>query len=394
MLHLSDFETTQARLDSLNIFPAYNTVLSARTDQKFDVQFHATERNGFGSSVVQSLVSTFSGAAYETIYPAYYNIGGTTANIESLLRWDSQKRRVWVEASSPLHNRPQWRGAIRLDARDENWAIRSAFKGAAPVLGSYDLERQSVSALFTAIPSGRVQWSAGAELSHRTFHNVVLGSALTPALLTPGFALKALGSVQSTLFEIPEHRFTVTAGASSELTRMWPAQTNAPGTPRLFGKLQGGATAHWFPQAQSDSYELHQRIRAGRIFGSVPADELYLVGMERDTDLWLRGHVGTRNGRKGSSPMAMTYFLTNFDFFRRLYSNGLINLKAGPLFDIARTSAPTIGLSGSPNSAATQWFYDAGAQVKLTVLGTSVAFTWGRDLRTGNNAFFGTAAQH
>ena len=95
--------------------------------------------------------------------------------------------------------------------------------------------------------------------------------------------------------------------------------------------------------------------------------------MERDTDLWLRGHVGTRDGRKGSSPLAGSYFLANSDFYRRIYSNGLMTIKAGPLLDIARANALTSG------PAATRWCVDAGAQARITVLGTSVVLTWGHD---------------
>ncbi len=381
-----DYESTQARLDALGTFPTFNIVLNARSDEKFDVDFHATERNGFGSSRLQALLSILSGAPYETVYPAYYNIGGTATNIESLLRWDRQKRRAWLSFSAPLHNRPQWRGTLQLDARDENWAIRSSFTGAAPVSGSFDLEWQSATAFMTGIPSGRLQWSAGAELAHRSFHGVVPGSVLTPSLVEPGFELKAFGSARSQFIEVPERRFTVIASGSSELGHLWPAQSTT--APHVFGKLQGDVTAHWFPQAEGDRYEAQQRIRAGHIFSHAPVDELYLLGMERDTDLWLRGHVGTRDGRKGSSPLAGSYFLTNSDFYRRIYSNGLITIKAGPLLDVARANALTSG------PAATHWYVDAGAQAKITVLGTSVVLTWGHDLRSGSNAFFGTAVAH
>ena len=34
-----------------------------------------------------------------------------------------------------------------------------------------------------------------------------------------------------------------------------------------------------------------------------------------------------------------------------------------------------------------------GAEVKLSVLGTGVVLTYGRDLRNGNNAFYGSVAQ-
>ncbi len=387
MLQEHNYETTRARLDALGIFPTYNIALNARSDEKFDVNFHATERNGFGSSPLDMIVSTFSGAAYETVYPSYFNIGGTATNVEALLRWDSQKRRAWVSVSSPLRDLPQWRSTLQLDARNENWAIRDSFTGTAPVLGSFTLNRQSLTAYITGIPTGRLQWSAGAEVSNRRFHNVVQGTALSPALVAPGFALKALGAIQSKVLEIPEHRFTITTDGSSELARLWSTQTQLANAPHLFGKLQGGATAHWFPQAQGDAYEVQQRVRAGKIFKAAPLDELYVIGMERDTGLWLRGHVGTRDGRKGSSPLASGYFLANSDFLRRVYSNGLISIKAGPLFDIARTSSPAGGLGSE------QWLFDTGAQVRLTVLGTSVVFTWGHDLRSGNNAFYGAAAQ-
>ena len=113
-----------------------------------------------------------------------------------------------------------------------------------------------------------------------------------------------------------------------------------------------------------------------------------MIGVERDNDLWLRGHIGTRDGKKGSAPMANRFLLANTDFYRSIWSNGLISVKAGPLFDIARVAAPTTSL------APHQWLFDIGAELKLTVLGTGVVLTYGRDLRNGNNAFYGSVAQH
>ena len=391
ILKQHDFETSEARLNGLGIFPKYNIVLNARADGNpggnFDAEFHAEERNGFGSSRAQALVSTFSGAAYETIYPSYFNMGGSAANFESLLRWDSQKRRAWISVSAPLHELPQWRWQLDLDARNENWAIRRSFTGTAPVLGSLNLERQTVTGSVTGFPNGRLQWTTGAELSHRSYRNVVDGTSLTPALVVPGYELKYLASIGDKVVDVPERQFSLTAGASSELARMWSTQTQVPGAPNVFGKLQGSVLAHWFPQAQGDTYEVAERVRAGRTFGSAPFDELFLLGMERDTDLWLRGQIGTRDRRKGSSPLGSNYFLANTDFYRRIYGNGLFNIKAGPLADIARAGAATSGL------ATGQWLFDVGVAAKLTVLGTSVVLTYGRDLRSGSNAFYGTIAQ-
>jgi len=113
-----------------------------------------------------------------------------------------------------------------------------------------------------------------------------------------------------------------------------------------------------------------------------------MIGVERDNDLWLRGHVGTRDGKKGSAPMADRYLLSNTDFYRTIWSNGLVSIKAGPLLDVARPAVPISALEQS------RWLFDVGAQLKLSVLGTGVVLTYGRDLREGTSAFYGSVAQH
>jgi tetratricopeptide (TPR) repeat protein len=373
--------STEARLNALGVFPAYSLKLNARQGGTFDAQFHAIERNGFGNGWLQSVVAAFSGLPYETVYPSYFNIGQSTTNFDSLLRWDAQKRRVWLSLSGPLDYQPQWRWQLGADGRDENWAIRSSFTGAAPVLGSFKLKREVARVALTSIRSGRFQWTSGGEFSHRTYGNVVSGSALAPALVAPGFGLKYLAGANAQLVDVPERRFALKGSASSEFARLWSSP------PQLFEKLEGGAALHWIPQAEGDKYEFTQRVRGGGIMGTAPMDELWMIGVERDNDLWLRGHIGTRDGQKGSSPMADRYFLSNTDFYRMVWGNGLISVKAGPLLDIGRAAAPM------PVLAPGEWLFDAGAEVKLTVLGTSVVLTYGRDIQNGNNAFYGSVAQ-
>jgi hypothetical protein len=253
--------------------------------------------------------------------------------------------------------------------------------GTAPASGSLKLEREAVSGSITSFHSGTFDWSLGAELSHRAYRHIDYGTALTPTLAASGFELKQLASIHGTLLDLPERRFSLTAGATSEMARLWSSP------PRLFEKLQASAQVHWFPQAQDNRYEAVQQFRAGRTFGSAPFDEMFMLGVERDNDLWLRGHIGTRDRQKGSSPLGYNYFLSNSDFYRRIYTDGLFDIHAGPLLDIGRMDAPTSGLSSS------QWFFDTGVEARITVLGTSIVLTYGRDLRSGANAFYGTLAR-
>ena len=372
--------TTQTRLNAMGIFPSYNLHLDARPDGSFDAVFRAQEQNGFGSSRLAAALSTFGGAPYETLYPSYGNIGRSAMNFDALARFDPQKRRAWGELSAPLQGLPQWRWQVSTDLRNENWAIRRSFTGDAPVLGSLNLEREAVGATLTSLASGAWQWWAGGELSHRVFRNVLPGSALTSELVTPGWELKQLAGVQGRLVSLPEHRFTLTAGAASDFARTLNTAAYAS------EKLEGKAQAQWLPGMRGDNYELSERLRAGKIFGTAPFDDLFELGMERDdSDLWMRGHLATRDGRKGCSPVGDGYLLSNTGLLRRVYGNGLVEIHLGPLADVGKMSAPTSGLS------AGTWLVDIGVEARLKVFHTSVILSYGRDLRSGANALFGAA---
>jgi hypothetical protein len=221
----------------------------------------------------------------------------------------------------------------------------------------------------------------GGEASHRSFSGTTLGSALTTQLVRGGWQGKVTGAIDDRALDLPEHRLWASVGASSEFARLWssPAQ--------LYLKLQGSERLLWYPQPTGNAWEVEQRVRGGTTLGDAPFDELWMLGVERDNDLWMRGLIGTRDGRKGSSPLGDRYLLANNSVYRRVYDNGLVGVQVGPLFDIGRMAAPTSGLA--PN----RWLVSTGAEAKVTVLGTSVLLTYGHDLRAGTNAFFGTVAK-
>ncbi len=151
-----------------------------------------------------------------------------------------------------------------------------------------------------------------------------------------------------------------------------------------FEKVQSSLRLHWFPQAQGDDYEMQGQVRAGKTWGDVPFDELFTLGIDADNDLWMRGHIATRDGRKGSAPLGRNYFLVNWEQDKNIYGNGLATLKLGPFLDTGKITDPLPGLGSQ------RWLWDVGAQAKVRVLGTEVVFSYGKDLRSGNNAFYVT----
>jgi hypothetical protein len=205
---------------------------------------------------------------------------------------------------------------------------------------------------------------------------VIPGTVLTPSLLAKGYQLKQLTTLDAELWRSPERRLTLEAGVASQAGRIWSQPSHA------FEKLQGSLRWHWFPQAQGDDYEIQHRIRAGKTFGQVPFDELFMLGLERDSDLEMRGHIGTRDGRKGSAPLGQNYFLSNWEADKNVYRNGIFTVKLGPFLDTGKITDALAGLGSQ------KWLWDLGAQAKLRVFGIGVAFSYGKDLRSGNNAFY------
>jgi hypothetical protein len=258
--------------------------------------------------------------------------------------------------------------------RDENWDIRDSSADAA-LLGGLKLRKQAFAAGVTSFVNGRWSWSTGVELSRRRFLDVNPGTALTPQLLAEGFQLKQLGQLTYILARVPERRFIISSSVSTDLGRTWSNPSQA------FAKLQGALESHWFPNPIGDDYEMQGRIRVGKTFGQIPFDELFILGVERDNHLWLRGHVGTRGGRKGSAPMGRNYFLGNWEVDKNVFGNALINLKLGPFLDFGKITDPSTGLGSH------KWLWDLGAQAKVRVFGLGVVFSYGKDLRSGNNAF-------
>jgi tetratricopeptide (TPR) repeat protein len=375
-LNLADLLTTEARISSLGVFPVHSLQLAAQPGGNFDVVFHSYERNGWGKTRTEGLVRLFRGVFAQTVYPEYFNIGRSAINFTSLVRWDKEKRRYAATLSAPLRNNASRRYSLGLDVRNENWDIRRSSQGRAPALGGMNLRRQAVSAELAWIPSGRWNWRTGAELSHRDFRNVVAGSTLTPKLLAAGYQLKHTAQLNYELVQIPERRLVVSTSAESELGRIWSKPAH------LFAKLQAESALHWFPQAQGTDYEVQARLRVGKTLADSPFDELFQLGLERDNDLGLRAHIGTRDGRKGSAPLGRNYVLVNGELDKIVYGNGWVNLRLSPFLDNGKIFDSSLAL------APKQWLWDTGAQIKAQLLGVSLVFTYGKDLRSGNNVFY------
>lgn len=374
-LELLDLRTTEARLNQLDVFSNYRFDLQANVGGNFDLTLHDSERNGCGANTWMCLLSFFGETPAQTVNFQYFNIGGQALNVRSSFRWDAEKRRATAELDGPVVRQPKWHFQLGADWRNENWGLVNSFSGPATFLGALNLKREAASAQFTDAMSGRWQWSAQTEISNRQYHDILRGQVLDSSLLTSGFQLKQSLDVTTALLRWPERGLSVHSGASLSVIRLWSDDG------RDYAKLQGWVRLHWLPQHIGRNYELQHTFRAGRTFGDPAFDELFMLGVLGDTDLEMKAHVATRDGKKGSAPLGRNYFLSNWDVTRNWSPLSLATIKVGPFVDTGKITDPIKGLGSH------KWLWDVGMEAKVEVAGFSVVFSYGRDLRSGRNAF-------
>jgi hypothetical protein len=372
----------EARLDNLGIYPHRRTELTPASGGNYDATLHLPERNAWGDSRWEGALSLLSGLPYATVYPEFYDLGHQAVNVTSLLRWDSEKRRAHVSVSAPLLHDPDFRFQIYFDGRNENWNLTNTFLGGGAPLSDLNVRRIAGGAELRSIVNGRWSWSIGLEIASRAFRNLNgHTSASEKTFFTDGESLVSWARVDRSLFRLPERRFTVDSSAEARIGREF---VNDVGS---FGGVRAALKARWLPRAKGDDYEMQGQLRAGDTFGQVPFDELFQLGIERDNDLWLRGHAGTIHGRKGAAPLGRRYVLANWEVDKNVYQNGFFTVKLGPFVDNGAI-ADSSGLFGSQ-----RWLWDAGAQCKVRILGSmTVVLSYGQDLRGGRNVFYGTVA--
>ena len=371
---------TQSRLDNLGVFSNRRIELYPAETGNYDLTLHLTEKNSWGDSKIEGVISLLSGLPYDTIYPEFYNLGSDAVNLTSLARWDDQKRRVSLAVSTPLHGDPGLRLRLYGDARNENWNLAQTFFGAGTPLTNLNMRRIAAGLEVRSIVNGRWSWRAGAEVANRNFRNLSgQTSPVERAFFTDAASVVGWLGGQRTIVRVAERRFTLDSSAEAKAGREF-ADGLGP-----FATLRGALRAQWFPRARGDDYEAQAQIRAGAIAGKTTLDELFELGIERDNDLWLRGHAGTLDGRNGGAPLGRRFFLANWELDKNIYQNGFFTLKLGPFLDSGAV-ADSSGLFGSQ-----RWLWDTGAQCKIRVLGSlTIGFSYGRDLRGARNVFYGT----
>jgi hypothetical protein len=364
LLTVARLAQTERNLERLGIFSDPRFDLTPATNEEYRLTVRSQMLTQSLSGLAGRLLPLLRGLPYQQINLDWFNIERRAIRLTSLWRWDSDKRRIALEFRSPLAHGSY---ALWTDLRDEDWDLNRS--GVAPV--ALGVRSAAVGGEVQMELNGGIQWSPGIRLSRHTFRN---GRA------QPWFA-------NSTVWEVcnrfvlpswlyPEQRVRIESSVTARTGRVFSRASS-----RLLG-AEFDTAARWFPQERDDLYAVRARVRAGSFFGRLPVDEFYITAMERDNDLWLRGHAGTRDGRKGAAPMGTRFVLTQTELTRRLLRIPFLRIDAGPFVD-------TANIGGEAALGSHGWLYDAGAQAILTTLGgVRFSIIYGRDMRDGANVLY------
>lgn len=373
------FLTTSARLDRLGVFQVQRFDLQAQDDGTFDLTFRGTEKPRWSHSPWVIAANLLTGLPYQEVFAEIPNIRRTAWQWNSMYRWDDQKRRITSGVEAPLKDNPAWHSRLYIDLRNENWNLSYALSPEAPGLAGVNLEKATVGMEIQSVASGRWNWSMDAIYSYRRIRNPIGLPAAADPFFSGGSNIGLRGNVARSLVRYPERRLTVEGKTSAE------ASTFFTGPLGRYSKLDGDLDSHWYPRARDDDYETRVRLRGGRIFGDVPFDELYVLGFDRDTNLWMRGHPGLVGGEKGAAPLGREFVLMNAEGDKIIYSAPFVSFRLGPFLDTGKVYDSS-ACFGTP-----KWMWDTGAQLKIRVLGSfQFVLGYGKDLRSGRNSFFST----
>jgi len=336
ILRLSDFEATQAKLSALHVFSRYRMDLSPAASEGFDVTLRAAERSG------ADVWSWARGLPFQSVNPGFSNIASKAINIGSTLRWDPNKRRAFVVLDTPLGGDPKWGLRLSFDGRDENWLNPGS---------GFRMKKTLASAEIRAVPAGRWSWTSGAAVSDRHFSNGFAG----------GVELKYTGSVSRTLLRDASRHFEVSSSLGAEAGKLWSRD------PVRFARFVNATDVQW--------RSLTSKVQIGTAIGRVPFDERFVIGLERDSDLWLRAHAATVDGRKNAANMSRSFVVTNSDFQKEFWNTAWFKVSTGPFIDTGKSSI------------SSHWLIDTGLELRLRILESfGINVSYGRSLSDNHHS--------
>jgi len=285
-----------------------------------------------------------SGLPFQTIHADLPNLRGKAINLGTSVRWDSNKRRAFAFFETPLGGDPRWDLRTSIDGVDENWASPS---------GTFRMKKVQATVEILNVLRARWSWTSGASISTRRFSNSFV----------PGLAVKYSGSVTRTLVREPAMHLTIDSSLGMEAGKLFHESQ------ARFTKVTNTTAIHW--------QSFTSKVRIGSGFGRLPFDERFMIGLDRDSDLWLRAHSAIVDGQKNAGNTSRSFVVVNSDFQKPVLARGWFTVTGGPFVDLGKSSI------------STGWLTDTGIEFRWSILGAfGINVSYGKSLSDNHRSVF------
>lgn len=372
VLTLDRLRSTEANLSRLDLLDGYRLDLSPREEERFDLDVRSFDGEQPLGGVWGKILPLVQDLPYQTIRADFSNLTGKAIELHLLGRWDPDKRRIAVDLSGPVRMNPRLKYRLAVDARDEDWDLRSTYFGEPGGLDGLVLHKVEGGGDLEYGLTNKLEWTSGLWLARRDFRN-----GDSNPVFADSWSLELRNELSYRLWDVPEHRFHANALGKARTARL------LGGPASRFAVVEGRLDAVWLPQAKGDDRVVQARISVGKTFGALPFDDYFMLGMERDNDLWFRGNLGAQDGRKGTAPLGTQYSLFQISLDQTVFRFPFGRVQLGPFFDSGRIGDP----SGDFGSSG--WMLDTGVEAKVQLFGRlSWVLVYGRNLRGGSGAFY------
>lgn len=356
-------EQTNANLERLDILSDVAYRLAPAAGDRFDLIVESAPQTLGLSSWWGRFLPWLRELSYQGVAPEFLNAGGKAQNVRALLRWDPNKRRATASFEKPWNENPRFEEHFFADIRDELWDVPYIANGIRLLRGE--------AAGDVAIGlTPQLQWTLGATITGRTY-----ARAPASSLFRNGFTATIDNRFDYRLWADSDLRINVNAFALLNTGRFFANASSRIVTAR------GGLDATW--SGTGDRWQLREHAETGRTSGAVPIDGQFMLSMERDNDpdLWLRGYIGTLNGRKGSGPIGSSYAISRTDIRRRVLEFPFIRVRAGPFFDAGAVRSHVIAGRGLLTCSGLEADVHTASGMRLTVI-------YGHAFTGGGNVFY------
>jgi len=372
VLTYGQWRTTETRLLETRLFSTAGIDLEPSTvADRYNVNIRTTPKT---NSFANRLFDLLKGAPIQTSYLNQWNAAGSGINLNSMYRWQADRRRAELAVRAPT---PLLPGLLFVDGiglwRSENWDLSPILQSDGS-MNRFRFKSTGAQIMLKHIPHYRFEIGAGFDYENRS------AAGAAPNLPLDNANVGKILFEASLLMTDNRYRSRLHAEGFAGRAFVFGNVDYRAGTVEMNNRL-----------TLSQDYEsyLSWTVKAGTSRGPLPVEDYFVVGVDTyPPHNLLRAHRAFRDGSYGNAPLGTDFALVNLDLERQFailpffntFNLPYVRIKGLVFLDGAKTwDRQNFFTEG-------EFLVDAGVGLKLETPTHAVNLVYGRSLREGTGA--------